>query len=209
MLGFTLLHENVDDALRGRVFTALYSLVRLCLLLAMAVGPFLSEGARQPVEPPVGRAAFAPFGFNIDVPGVRITLWLAGLIILLAAALSSWSLRAGERRESVIDLTDPLAELEIGGPRLMNPRGRFIVFEGGEACGKSTQARRLAERLGALFTFEPGATDLGQMMRQIVLDPDYASSRRPCRGIADRRGQGTARARHHRTRAGRGPRRRL
>lgn len=48
-------------------------------------------------------------------------------------------------------------------------RGRFIVFEGGEASGKSTQARLLAERLGALFTFEPGATDLGKHVRGIVL----------------------------------------
>jgi len=56
----------------------------------------------------------------------------------------------------------------------MTGRGRFIVFEGGEACGKSTQARRLADRLGALFTFEPGATALGQQMRAIVLDPDTA-----------------------------------
>ena len=52
----------------------------------------------------------------------------------------------------------------------MNQRGRFIVFEGGEACGKSTQARRLADRLDALFTFEPGATDLGRLIREIVLD---------------------------------------
>ena len=52
----------------------------------------------------------------------------------------------------------------------MNQRGRFIVFEGGEACGKSTQARRLAERLDALFTFEPGATDLGRLVREMVLD---------------------------------------
>ena len=51
-------------------------------------------------------------------------------------------------------------------------RGRFIVFEGGEACGKSTQARRLAERLGALFTFEPGATEVGRSVREIVLGPD-------------------------------------
>ena len=54
----------------------------------------------------------------------------------------------------------------------MPQRGRFIVFEGGEACGKSTQARLLASRLDALFTFEPGATELGQLLRQIVLDPD-------------------------------------
>ena len=39
----------------------------------------------------------------------------------------------------------------------MSRRGRFIVFEGGEACGKSTQARRLAEAR-CIFTFEPGAT---------------------------------------------------
>jgi dTMP kinase len=34
VLGFTLLHESVSDDLRGRIFSALYSLVRLCLLLA-------------------------------------------------------------------------------------------------------------------------------------------------------------------------------
>ena len=42
VLGFTLLHENVEDELRGRVFAGLYTLVRLCVLLAFAVGPFLA-----------------------------------------------------------------------------------------------------------------------------------------------------------------------
>jgi len=49
--------------------------------------------------------------------------------------------------------------------------GRFIAFEGGEAAGKSTQASRLAERLGALRTREPGGTPLGAAIREHFLDP--------------------------------------
>lgn len=116
VLGFTLLHENVDDGLRGRVFTALYSVMRLCLLLAMAVSPVLSE-ALDGLSNRLWDGRVAPLGFNIDIPGVRLTLWLAGLIILLAASLSWWSLRAGERRQEVIDLTEDLNELELADQR--------------------------------------------------------------------------------------------
>lgn len=52
--------------------------------------------------------------------------------------------------------------------------GRFVVLEGGDACGKSTQVGRLVARLRAnhdvVETFEPGATVIGRRIRTVVLD---------------------------------------
>ena len=54
--------------------------------------------------------------------------------------------------------------------------GVFIVFEGGDSVGKSTQVELLCRRLAALghevvSTFEPGDTEAGALIRHIVLDP--------------------------------------
>lgn len=51
----------------------------------------------------------------------------------------------------------------------LSRRPLFIALEGGEGSGKSTQARLLAERLGALLTHEPGGTALGRVVRSTVL----------------------------------------
>lgn len=52
--------------------------------------------------------------------------------------------------------------------------GRFISFEGGEGTGKSTQARRLAERLRAqgitvVETREPGGSPAAELIRKVIL----------------------------------------
>lgn len=56
----------------------------------------------------------------------------------------------------------------------MSARGRFIVLEGGEGGGKSTQARRLRDHLAAtgrdvLLTREPGGSPLAEAIRAVVL----------------------------------------
>ncbi|MDR1710895.1 MAG: dTMP kinase [Propionibacteriaceae bacterium] len=52
----------------------------------------------------------------------------------------------------------------------------FIVFEGGDGVGKSTQANALADWLRGqgrevVLTFEPGDTPAGAHIREILLDP--------------------------------------
>jgi dTMP kinase len=50
----------------------------------------------------------------------------------------------------------------------------FITFEGGEACGKSTQVRRLCDRLEkggyqVVVTHDPGFTEIGSAIRHLLL----------------------------------------
>jgi dTMP kinase len=52
--------------------------------------------------------------------------------------------------------------------------GRFVVLEGGDGSGKSTQAARLAAELrergvAVCETFEPGATGAGAVIRELLL----------------------------------------
>jgi dTMP kinase len=54
----------------------------------------------------------------------------------------------------------------------MPARGRLIALEGIDGCGKTTQARALAGALGARLTHEPGATEVGALLRRLLLAPD-------------------------------------
>lgn len=56
--------------------------------------------------------------------------------------------------------------------------GIFVVFEGGDGVGKSTQTRLLADWVAGqgrevVVTLEPGGTELGAVLRDLVLNPKW------------------------------------
>ena len=72
--------------------------------------------------------------------------------------------------------------------------GWLIAVEGTDGSGKSTQARLLAQHLGAVYTREPGGTPLGERLRDMVLDPagDHPVDRAEALMIAAARAQHVA-----------------
>ena len=64
-------------------------------------------------------------------------------------------------------------------------RGKFIVFDGNEGCGKSTQARMLQRCIGeagvpSTLVRDPGTTRIGELIRTILLDPQNTDMSMRC-----------------------------
>jgi dTMP kinase len=81
--GFTVLQENVADEMRGRIFATLYTIVRVCLLLALTLSPFIANELGT-LAGHVNHGSLHLAGVHVDLPGVRLALWLGGAITLLS-----------------------------------------------------------------------------------------------------------------------------
>ncbi len=146
--GYSLMHENTDDELRGRTFAAAYTAIRIGTLLGLGLFPFIA-----------GAVGDNKIG-GIDLPGTRVTLWFAGLFVISGGL---YSMKAIKDR--------------WGGGRKRRETGFFVVFEGGEGAGKTTQMDRFVEwlrdrREEVVPTREPGGTRIGNEIRKILLDPN-------------------------------------
>ncbi|MBI4261874.1 MAG: dTMP kinase, partial [Actinobacteria bacterium] len=157
--GYTLLQENVADEFRGRTFASLTVMARLGLFSSLAIFPVLA-GLIGEHEAFIG-------AHRIDLSGPRVALWLAGIVVVFGGA----SARRGLRRHR----TSRPFPLSLR-PRLSKAprRGVFIAFEGVEGSGKGTQIRLAREFLESegfevLVTREPGGTDLGERLRDVLL----------------------------------------
>jgi len=158
--GYTMLQENISDEFRGRTFATLTVLVRLGILASLAGFPALADA--------LGNHELIVFGARVDLSGTRIALWGGAGVALAAGIFARRGLRRSRRsRPQPLTLRPD--------PRRGDRPGIFIVFEGVEGAGKGTQitkAREHLESLGyeVLVTREPGGTELGEDLREKLLD---------------------------------------
>ncbi len=82
--GFTLLHENVSDELRGRTFAALYTVIRLTIVVSLTLWPLLAGLLDSVSATLIDKSLGGMF-----VPGVRLALWLGGAIVIVTGAIAS------------------------------------------------------------------------------------------------------------------------
>jgi len=175
LAGFTLLGTEVEDAIRGRTFAIVQSLVRAALILSLAVVPF-GVGL-------IGRHEVDVGVFAVPVTGERVMLLAAGLLAIGVGLVAYRQMDDGRPVPLLADVVTALRRDTTARRRLAGG-GVLIAFEGGEGAGKSTQVRRLqewltSEGLVSRATFEPGATPSGAGIRAIVLDKAHT-------GIASR-----------------------
>ncbi|MGH3367216.1 MAG: dTMP kinase [Nocardioidaceae bacterium] len=163
--GYTLLGLEVANEVRGRTFAFVQSMIRLVLALVLAAAPALA-----------GLIGAHSFRVNDDLTlsynGASITFLLAAVV---ATVVGVTAYRQMDDRPGVPLHRDVVRAL-TSTPGLYSHRGVFVAFEGGEGAGKSTQARMLSEWLtehgyDVLRTREPGATEVGGKLRDILLDP--------------------------------------
>jgi dTMP kinase len=86
--GFTVIQERVSDALRGRMFATLYTIIRFCLLLSLAVSPWLA-GLLDSLSEALFDDRVVDLGIRVHLPGVRLTFWFGGLMTVAAGVLVS------------------------------------------------------------------------------------------------------------------------
>ncbi|MEV6305148.1 dTMP kinase [Actinoplanes sp. NPDC051861] len=175
LAGTTLLYGEIADELRGRVFAVVQIGVRMVLLLAITISGFLvGLGSSRRVE-------LGPV--HVDISSTRVLLLVGGAIGIWVG-IGSFRQMDDKRGVPVLaDLWGSLRGRPLSPPESFVRAGVFVVFEGGEGAGKSTQVTRLADALKAegrdvVVTREPGATPVGSRIRGLVLDKGDAPSPR-------------------------------
>jgi len=98
--GFALLQESVADEMRGRIFGALYTIVRLCLLASLTIGPFMASAFDAISRVTIDRELDIG-SYTFPLPGVRLALIAGGGITVLSGVLARRRMRRAHAAEAV------------------------------------------------------------------------------------------------------------
>ncbi|MBM7077899.1 dTMP kinase [Micromonospora humida] len=176
LAGTTLLGGEVADEVRGRVFAVVQIGTRLVLILAIALSSLLVGvgGSRQ--------LTIADLG--ISVSSTRLLLLAAGLAGIFAGISAFGQMDDKKGVPVLADLWGSMRGRPLMPAEPFVSNGLFVVFEGGEGAGKSTQLEQLAARLreqgrDVVVTREPGATAVGERIRALVLEDSGADAPSP------------------------------
>ncbi|MFI5494355.1 dTMP kinase [Actinoplanes sp. NPDC051859] len=166
LAGVTLLGGEVGDEVRGRVFAVVQIGARLVLLLAISLaGVLVGLGSSRTIR--AGDIA-------IDISSTRVLLLVAGVVGVWTGITAFRQMDDKHGVPVLADLLGAIRGRPLSPAEPFTRTGIFVVFEGGEGAGKSTQVSRLSADLIAaghdvVVTREPGATDVGARIRSLVL----------------------------------------
>ncbi len=163
--GFTMLGMEVADDVRGRTFAFVQSLIRVVLVGVLALAPLIAAA--------VGQHTFKFQNTQVSYNGAAVTILIAGVFAAFIGALSYRQMKDRPNVSLWSDIANAIKG-ELGSITGAPTKGIFIVFEGGEGIGKSTQAKLLKawlEQEGetVVLSREPGGSDLGIEIRKILL----------------------------------------
>jgi len=163
--GFTMLGMEVKDDVRGRTFAFVQSLIRVVLVGVLAVAPLIAAA--------VGEHTFKFQNSEVSYNGAAVTILIAGVIASLIGLISYKQMKDRPSVSLWSDISNALKG-ELGSITGAPAKGVFIVFEGGEGIGKTTQAKLLKAWLEqedetVVLSREPGGSELGVEIRKILL----------------------------------------
>ncbi|MFL1428152.1 MULTISPECIES: dTMP kinase [unclassified Nocardiopsis] len=164
--------REVEEEHRTAVHAHLNGAARLTLVVTAVLAP-VAAGLVGDHALPIGPLAY-------DLRGSAVVLMAVALLGVAAAVVAHRQVTRDDPEAGPgllpelfaalrgVEITEPVDEDE-------RPSGAFIVVEGGEGAGKSTQVRELTvwlrdQGFEVVSTRQPGATKLGMRLRALLLD---------------------------------------